>query len=162
MASWCTFTSSVSRFAQQLVFDRDSEAVRIIKGRTSRYAMRTHPFYHSLRVELETYKLLDASLVREFANGELYQLYVLPHSGVIIAAELIAEKGFSLFALARSCVTSPQDANTTRIAVVARNPAPFLQFVQVADDTGVGLEARVMLRFRPRSVESRVHWYNDR
>ncbi|MCY4073406.1 MAG: hypothetical protein OXG60_19110 [Chloroflexi bacterium] len=86
--------SSVSRFAQQLALDRDSEAVRIIKGRTSRYVMRTHPFYHSLRVELETYKLLDASLVREFANGELYQLYVLPHSGVIIAAELIAEKGF--------------------------------------------------------------------
>lgn len=88
------FTSSVSRFAQQLVFDRDSEAVRIIKGRASRYAMRAHPFYHSLRVELDTYKLLDASLVREFATGELYQLYVLPHSGVIIAAELIAEKGF--------------------------------------------------------------------
>lgn len=88
------FTTSINRFAQQLAFDRDSEAVRIIKGRTSRYVMRSHPFYHSLRVELETYKLLDASLVREFATGELYQLYVLPHSGVIIAAELIAEKGF--------------------------------------------------------------------
>ncbi|MDE2951347.1 MAG: hypothetical protein OXT68_11330 [Chloroflexota bacterium] len=88
------FTSSVSRFTQQLIFDRDSEAVRIIKGRASPYALRSHPFYHSLRVELETYKLLDASLVREFATGELYQLYVLPHSGVIIAAELIAEKGF--------------------------------------------------------------------
>lgn len=87
-------SGSVSRFAQQLVNDRDSEAVRIIKGRTSRYVMRTHPSYHSLRVELETYKLLDASLVREFATGELYQLYILPHSGVIIAAELIAEKGF--------------------------------------------------------------------
>lgn len=87
-------TSSVSRFAQQLVYDRESEAVRIIKGRASRYAMRTHPFYHSLRVELETYKLLDPSLVRQFATGELYQLYVLPHSGVIIAAELIGEKGF--------------------------------------------------------------------
>ena len=87
-------TSSVSRFAQQLSFDRESEAVRIIKGRTSRYAMRTHPFYNTLRVELETYKLLDASLAREFATGELYQLYVLPHSGVVIAAELIGEKGF--------------------------------------------------------------------
>ena len=63
-------TSSVSRFAQQLSFDRESEAVRIIKGRTSRYAMRTHPFYNTLRVELETYKLLDASLAREFATGE--------------------------------------------------------------------------------------------
>lgn len=87
-------TSSVSRFAQQLAFDRESAAVRIIKGRASRYAMRMHPFYYSLRVELENYKLLDAALVREFATGELYQLYVLPHSGVIIAAELIAEKGF--------------------------------------------------------------------
>ena len=56
--------------------------------------MRTHPFYNTLRVELETYKLLDASLAREFATGELYQLYVLPHSGVVIAAELIGEKGF--------------------------------------------------------------------
>ncbi len=86
--------SSVSRFAQQLAFDRESGAVRIIKGRASHYALRTHPSYHFLRVELETYKLLDAALLREFATGELYQLYVLPHSGVIIAAELIGEKGF--------------------------------------------------------------------
>lgn len=86
--------SSVSRFAQLLATDRESEAVRIIKGRVSQYVLRTHPFYHSLRVELETYKVLDAALLREFATGELYQLYILPHSGVIIAAELIGEKGF--------------------------------------------------------------------
>ncbi len=85
-------TTDFNRFVQQLILDRDAEAVRIIKGRTSRYTMRTHPLYHTLRVELNTYKLLDASLARRFTTGELYQYYVLPLSGVIIAAESVGEK----------------------------------------------------------------------
>ena len=94
VAVMVSLTSSLNRFAQQLALDREAEAVRIIKGRAAGYALRAHPFWHSLRVELETYKLLDASMLRQFVGGELYQFYVLPHSGVIIAAELIAEKGF--------------------------------------------------------------------
>ncbi len=85
--------ASFSRFVQQLTLDCESETVRIVKGRTSRYAMRTHPLYHTLRVEVQNYKLLDAALLRQFVDGELYQLYVLPRSGVIIAAEKIGEKG---------------------------------------------------------------------
>lgn len=81
-----------NRFVQQLALDRESETVRIVKGRTSRYAMRTHLLYTTLRVEVQNYKLLDAALPKQFAAGELYQLYVLPQSGVVIAAEKISEK----------------------------------------------------------------------
>ena len=87
-------TSNLNRFAQLLQLDLESQAVRIIKGRTSRFTMRPHPMYHTLRVELQTYRLLDQSLHRQFVTGELYQLYVLPHSGVVIAAELVGEKEF--------------------------------------------------------------------
>ena len=85
-------TTDYSRFVQQLTQDREAEAVRIVKGRTSRYTLRTHPFYLSLRIELQTYKLLDSALARQFVTGELYQYYVLPQSGVVIAAEGIGEK----------------------------------------------------------------------
>ena len=85
-------TTDFNRFVQQLTLDREAEAVRIVKGRTSRYTLRTHPLYHTLRVELQTYKLLDADMAREFTTGELYQYYVLPQSGVIIAAEIVGEK----------------------------------------------------------------------
>ena len=85
-------TTDYSRFVQQLTQDREAEAVRIVKGRTSRYAVRTHPFYLPLRIELQTYKLLDGALARQFITGELYQYYVLPQSGVVIAAESIGEK----------------------------------------------------------------------
>ena len=87
-------TSDCNRFLQQLQLDREAEAVRIIKGRTSRYTLRPHPLYHTLRIELHSYKLLDAALASEFTTGELYQFYILPHSGVIIAAELTGEKSF--------------------------------------------------------------------
>ncbi len=89
-----TLTTSLNRFVQMLELDCQSEAVRIIKGRASRFSVRMHPFYHSLRVELHTHKLLDTSLVTEFVTGELYQLYLLPKSDVIIAAELIGEKSY--------------------------------------------------------------------
>lgn len=85
-------TTDYSRFVQQLTQDREAQAVRIVKGRTSRYAVRTHPFYLPLRIELQTYKLLDGGLARQFVTGELYQYYVLPQSGVVIAAEGIGEK----------------------------------------------------------------------
>lgn len=85
-------TTDYSRFVQQLTQDREAEAVRIVKGRTSRYALRTHPFYLPLRIELQTYKLLDGALARQFVTGDLYQYYVLPQSGVVIAAEGIGEK----------------------------------------------------------------------
>lgn len=85
-------TTDYSRFVQQLTQDREAEAVRIVKGRTSRYTLRAHPFYLSLRIELQTYKLLDSALARQFVTGELYQYYVLPQSGVVIAAEGIGEK----------------------------------------------------------------------
>ena len=91
-----TLTTSLNRFVQMLELDCQSEAVRIIKGRTSRFNVRMHPFYHSLRVELHTHKFLDSSLVTEFVTGELYQLYLLPKSDVIIAAELIGEKPTSI------------------------------------------------------------------
>ena len=94
VAIMVSLASSLNRFSQQLTLDLDSEAVRIVKGRAAGYAIRAHPFWHTLRVEVESYKLLDPSLLRQFVGGELYQFYVLPHSGVIIAAELIAEKGF--------------------------------------------------------------------
>ena len=87
-------TTSLNSFAKQLMLDHESEAVRIVKGRTNGRSWWYHPLYHELRVELQTYKLLDQALARQFSTGELYQLYVLPHSGVIIAAEQIDEKGF--------------------------------------------------------------------
>jgi len=86
------FTTDYNRFVQQLTLDREAEAVRIVKGRTSRYTLRAHPLYLSLRIELQTYKLLDGALARQFITGELYQHYVLPQSGVVIAAESIGEK----------------------------------------------------------------------
>ncbi len=84
--------SDYSRFVRELSLDREAEAVRIVKGRTSRYTVRTHPLYHTVRVELQTYRLLDGGLARQFVTGELYQYYVLPQSGVIIAAESVGEK----------------------------------------------------------------------
>jgi tetrahydromethanopterin S-methyltransferase subunit G len=85
-------TTDYNRFVQQLTLDREAEAVRIVKGRTSRYTLRTHPLYNTLRIELQTYKLLDGGLAKQFITGELYQYYVLPQSGVVIAAECIGEK----------------------------------------------------------------------
>ena len=85
-------TTDYNRFVQQLALDREAETVRIVKGRTSRYTLRAHPFYLSLRIELQTYKLLDGALAKQFVTGELYQYYVLPQSSVVIAAESIGEK----------------------------------------------------------------------
>ncbi len=85
-------TTDCHRFLQQLSQDCEAEAVRIVKGRTSRYTLRAHPLYQSLRIELQTYKLLDSVLARQFVTGELYQYYVLPQSDVVIAAESIGEK----------------------------------------------------------------------
>ena len=84
-------TVEFNRFVQQLLLDRESETVRIVKGCVSRDAMRIHPLYYTLRVEAQNYKLLDPTLLKQFAVGELYQLYVLPQSGVVIAAERISE-----------------------------------------------------------------------
>ncbi len=83
--------TSLNHFVQQLTLDRESETVRIVKGRVSRHILR-HPLYMLLRVEVQDYKLLDETLPRQFTAGELYQLYVLPQAGVIIAAETISEK----------------------------------------------------------------------
>ena len=85
-------TTDYNRFVRQLALDREAEAVRIVKGRTSRYTLRAHPFYLSLRIELQNYKLLDSALAKQFITGELYQYYVLPQSSVVIAAESIGEK----------------------------------------------------------------------
>lgn len=85
-------TADYNRFVQQLTLDREAETVRIVKGRTSRYTLRTHPLYNTLRIELQTYKLLDGGLAKQFVTGELYQYYVLPQSGVVVAAESIGEK----------------------------------------------------------------------
>lgn len=85
-------TSDSNRFLQQLMFDREAEAVRIVKGRTSRSTLRPHILYHTIRIELQSYKVLDTSLAQQFSTGELYQYYVLPQSRVIIAAERIGEK----------------------------------------------------------------------
>lgn len=85
-------TTDFNRFVQHLILDREAEAVRIVKGRTSRGTLRPHILYHTLRIELQTYRLLESALAREFNTGELYQFYVLPQSRVIIAAERIGEK----------------------------------------------------------------------
>lgn len=85
-------TTDFNRFVQQLMLDREAEAVRIVKGRTSRSTLRPHILYHTLRIELQNYRLLDVSLAREFTTGELYQFYILPQSRAIIAAEGIGEK----------------------------------------------------------------------
>lgn len=90
-------TSDFNRFVQQLLLDHESHAVRIVKGRVSRHTMRTHPLYKTLRVELQNYRLLDETLSEQFGTGELYQLYVLPQSRVIIAAEKTGEKGMGYF-----------------------------------------------------------------
>ena len=91
------FTGDCNRFVQGLELDREAQAVRIIKGRTSRHTLRAHPFYWTLRVELQTYKLLDAGLARQFTTGALYQFYVLPHTQLIVAAESIDEQGARLY-----------------------------------------------------------------
>lgn len=85
-------SNDINRFVKQLALDREAETVRIIKGRTSRATLRPHILYYSLRIELQSYKLLDASLARSFVTGELYQFYILPQSRVIIAAESVGEK----------------------------------------------------------------------
>ncbi|MCY3781979.1 MAG: hypothetical protein OXG78_16820 [Chloroflexi bacterium] len=85
-------TTDFNRFVQHLILDREAEAVRIVKGRTSHSTLRPHILYHTLRIELQSYKLLDVSLAREFTTGELYQFYVLPQSRAVIAAEGIGEK----------------------------------------------------------------------
>jgi len=86
-------TSDFNRFVQDLLLDQESRAVRIVKGRVSRYTMRTHPLYQTLRVEVQNYRLLDGELLEQFGTGELYQLYVLPQSQVVISAEKVGEKG---------------------------------------------------------------------
>ena len=85
-------TSDFNRFMQQLMLDREAGAVRIVKGRTSSATLRHHILYHTCRIELQSYRLLDPALARQFKTGELYQYYVLPQSRVIIAAEGIGEK----------------------------------------------------------------------
>ena len=85
-------TGDFNRFLQQLMLDRDAEAVRIVKGRTSGATLRHHILYFTCRIELQSYRVLDPSLARQFKTGELYQFYVLPQSRVIIAAEGIGEK----------------------------------------------------------------------
>ena len=91
VAALLYMTSDFNRFVKLLSQDREAETVRIIKGRTSRATLRPHILYYTLRVELQTYRLLDASLARAFTTGELYQFYVLPQSRVIVAAEGIGE-----------------------------------------------------------------------
>lgn len=92
VASLLYMTSDFNRFVKQLSLDREAETVRIVRGRTSRATLRPHILYHSLRIELQSYKLLDAALAGAFITGELYQFYVLPQSRVIIAAESTGEK----------------------------------------------------------------------
>ena len=84
-------TTDFNRFIQQLLIDKEAQAVRIVKGRTSRYTFRSHPLYQTLRVEVQNYKVLDHALFRQFENGELYQLYVMPQSNTVIAAEKLHE-----------------------------------------------------------------------
>ncbi len=84
-------TIDFNRFIQQLIMDREAGAVRIIKGRASRYTMRSHPLYQTLRVEVQNYKVQNLTLLRQFENGELYQVYVLPQSRLVISAEKINE-----------------------------------------------------------------------
>ena len=91
------FTADCNRFVQALELDREAQTVRIVKGRTSRHTLRVHPFYSTLRIELQTYKLLDAGLARQFTTGALYQFYVLPHTLLIVAAESMDETGGALF-----------------------------------------------------------------
>lgn len=93
VAGMVYLTTDFNRFVQQLLLDHESQAVRIVKGRVSRYTMRTHPLYETLRVEVQNYRLLDGALSAQFGTGELYQLYVLPQSRVVIAAEKVGEKG---------------------------------------------------------------------
>lgn len=85
-------TTDFNRFIQQLMLDREARAVRIVKGRASRYTMRSHPLYQSLRVEVHNYKVLDSSLFRLFENGELYVVYILPQSRTVIATEKLSSK----------------------------------------------------------------------
>ena len=70
--------------SQQLTLDRDAETVRIVKKVDSHTAptrcARTRS-YLSLRIELQTYRLLDGALAKQFITGELYQYYVLPQIG---------------------------------------------------------------------------------
>ena len=96
VGSMAYMVSDFNRFIQQLVLDKEAGAVRIVKGRTSRYTLRSHPLYRTLRVEVHNYKVLDEKLLREFANGELYQVYVLPQSRVVISAEKLTETGTGL------------------------------------------------------------------
>lgn len=86
-------TTDFNRFIQQLMMDREAGAVRIIKGRASRYTVRSHPLYQTLRIEVQNYKVRDSSLQRQFENGELYQVYILPQSRMVISAEKIDESG---------------------------------------------------------------------
>ena len=92
VAALLYLTTDFNRFVKLLSLDREAETVRIIKGRTSRATLRPHILYYTLRIELQTYRLLDASLARAFTTGELYQFYVLPQSRVIVAAEGTGEK----------------------------------------------------------------------
>ena len=54
--------------------------------------MRSHPLYQTLRVEVQNYKVLDATIFQLFENGELYVVYILPQSRTVIAAEKLSSK----------------------------------------------------------------------
>lgn len=84
-------TTDYSRFAQSLVADKEAGAVRIVKGNLSRLIGSIHPLYYLVRVEVRNYKVLDNAVYRSLKIGNLYQLYVLPHSGIIVSCEEVEE-----------------------------------------------------------------------
>jgi len=86
-------SSDFNKFIHSLVIDQDAGSVRIVRGRTSKRIAGKHPLYWHLRVEVHTYRIMDEKLYRALENGELYKLYILPQSGVIIAAEHDGELG---------------------------------------------------------------------
>jgi hypothetical protein len=85
--------SETWQFIKDLQQDQDEQTVRIVRGRVSHPILGTHPVYKTLRVEVQTYRVADEQLVDQFGTGELYQLYVLPQSRLIIAAEKTEERG---------------------------------------------------------------------
>lgn len=86
-------TSDFNKFIHALVIDHEAGSVRILRGRISKRIAGKHPLYWHLRVEVHGYRVIDERVYRALENGELYKLYILPQSGVVIAAEHEGELG---------------------------------------------------------------------
>ena len=95
-----------------------------------------------------------ARMARQFITGELVSVLCLASVGRGNRGRKYRREEFALFALAACALAAAQDADAARVTVIALDPAPLFQFVQVANDAGIRLEAFVRCDFSKRRRET--------